>query len=158
LNRTNRTLTANLNRLNLGTRSLAARAGVNTVANTLRLQHTHPVKRSKSKRIGIMRGMDPAMFMAYPFPLIPSSPPASSWPAVAAEERARAEVAVAVPTVRPVVVDDRACRAAQAQDSLPQGWQTGWQSTGQVPADRFGATAADRPTLSAAARLSAAAG
>ncbi len=43
LNRTNRTLSANLNRLNLGTRSLANLAGVNTGDKTLRTRHVHRV-------------------------------------------------------------------------------------------------------------------
>src|SRR5215208_6003695 len=44
LNRTNRTLSANLNRLNLGTRSLAATANVNTGdLQTLRIRHAHRV-------------------------------------------------------------------------------------------------------------------
>jgi len=41
LNRTNRTLSANLNRLNLGTRSLAIVAGVNNGDQTLRIRHVH---------------------------------------------------------------------------------------------------------------------
>jgi len=43
LNRTNRTLSANLNRLNLGTRSLAPVAGLNNGAKTLRIRHAHGV-------------------------------------------------------------------------------------------------------------------
>src|SRR4051812_11124339 len=44
LNRTNRTLSANLNRLNLGTRSLAATANVNKGdLQTLRIRHDHRV-------------------------------------------------------------------------------------------------------------------
>ncbi len=43
LNRTNRTLSAHLNRLNLGTRSLANFAGVNTGEQTLRIRHAHRV-------------------------------------------------------------------------------------------------------------------
>src|SRR5215217_8009287 len=44
LNRTNRTLSANLNRLNLGTRSLAAPANVNTGdLQTLRIGHARHV-------------------------------------------------------------------------------------------------------------------
>jgi len=41
LNRTNRTLSANLNRLNLGTRSLAVAAGLNIGEPTLRTRHAH---------------------------------------------------------------------------------------------------------------------
>jgi hypothetical protein len=43
LNRTNRMLSANLNRLNLGTRSLAQMANLNMDPEALRTRHTHPV-------------------------------------------------------------------------------------------------------------------
>lgn len=43
LNRNNRTLSANLNRLNLGTRSLAAQASANFGGQTLRIRHAHSV-------------------------------------------------------------------------------------------------------------------
>ena len=43
LNRTNRTLSAHLNRLNLGTRSLALKSGVNIDGQTLRSRHAHCV-------------------------------------------------------------------------------------------------------------------
>jgi hypothetical protein len=43
LNRTNRTLSANLNRLNLGTRSLALQASANFGGETLRIRHAHLV-------------------------------------------------------------------------------------------------------------------
>ena len=45
LNRTNRTLSANLNRLNLGTRSLAATANVNK--GDLQTQRSHHLSRCK---------------------------------------------------------------------------------------------------------------
>ena len=43
MNRTNRTLSAHLNRLNLGTRSLALKSGVNIDGQTLRSRHAHCV-------------------------------------------------------------------------------------------------------------------
>ena len=43
MNRTNRTLSAHLNRLNLGTRSLALKSGVNIDGRTLRSRHAHCV-------------------------------------------------------------------------------------------------------------------
>ncbi len=43
LNRTNRTLSANLNRLNLGTRSLDLQASANFGDQTLRIRHAHAV-------------------------------------------------------------------------------------------------------------------
>lgn len=50
----NRTLSANLNGLNLGTRTLAnlQLAGFNTVVDTLRLRHEHPQMRKDSMRGG----------------------------------------------------------------------------------------------------------
>ncbi len=75
LNRTNRTLSAHLNRLNLGTRSLAFAADVNNGGQTLRTRHAHRfVKRD---------GMP-----GYPFEIIPISEgsmpaipgPSSGWP------------------------------------------------------------------------------
>ena len=48
----NRTLSANLNGLNLGTRTLATAnaASLNIVVDTLRLRHEHPQKRKDSMR------------------------------------------------------------------------------------------------------------
>ena len=75
LNRTNRTLSANLNRLNLGTRSFALAADVNNGGQTLRIRHAHRfVKRDgmlgyPTEIIPISEGSMPA---------IPS--PSSGWP------------------------------------------------------------------------------
>jgi hypothetical protein len=78
LNRTNRTLSANLNRLNLGigTRSLAPVARFNTSASTLHTRLVHPVV----MRAGVME------VPVYPIPIgrtgiptIPGSPAVSPW-------------------------------------------------------------------------------
>ena len=71
LNRTNRTLSANLNRLNLGTRSLAIQANVNIGASTLRTRHAHRVV----KRAG-MFGSLPVEYSIPPVDLtdMPGSP------------------------------------------------------------------------------------
>jgi hypothetical protein len=76
LNRTNRTLSANLNRLNLGTRSLAATANVNTGdLETLRIRHAHHVV----MRDG-MHGFSPPSIPIRrgEFPVVPGSLPVPS--------------------------------------------------------------------------------
>ena len=85
LNRTNRTLSANLNGLNLGTRSLAVSANINTGdLQTLRTRHEHHVvmrdgmdgshsvsiSSSYASSISIPNGVSP---------LIPGSLPVPSW-------------------------------------------------------------------------------
>src|SRR3954452_8152885 len=83
----NRTLSANLNGLNLGTRTLATLAGLNIVASTQNVPHAHPQKRKDS-----MRGMDAklmddasisirvsfASFPSSPSPFGPARPPYSA--------------------------------------------------------------------------------
>jgi len=77
LNRTNRTLSANLNRLNLGTRSLAATANVNTGdLQTLRICHArHVVMRDG------MHGLSsfPIAIRRDEISVIPGSLPVPSW-------------------------------------------------------------------------------
>ena len=53
----NRTLSANLNGLNLGTRTLANLkvAGLNNVVSTDRIRHDHPQKRKDSMRVAEMK-------------------------------------------------------------------------------------------------------
>jgi hypothetical protein len=76
LNRTNRTLSAHLNRLNLGTRTLASQASFNNGTQTLHTRHVLPVV----MRAGVVG--DPV----YPtpdgtigIPSIPGSPSVSPW-------------------------------------------------------------------------------
>jgi len=76
LNRTNRTLSAHLNRLNLGTRSLATLAGLNDGAQTLHTRHAYPVV----MRVGVVGvPVHPILIGRTEIPSIPSSPPVSSW-------------------------------------------------------------------------------
>ncbi|SIO14797.1 hypothetical protein SAMN05444166_2703 [Singulisphaera sp. GP187] len=77
LNRTNRTQSANLNGLNLGTRSLAVTANINTGdLQTLRTRHVHRVVMrdgmhgSLPSSISLSRGE---------IPVIPGSRPVPSW-------------------------------------------------------------------------------
>jgi hypothetical protein len=75
LNRTNRTLSARLNRLNLGTRSLAQVARFNDSASTLHTRLVHPVV----LRVGVV-GMPvyPITTGRTGIPFIPCSPAVSS--------------------------------------------------------------------------------
>ncbi|MBX6314930.1 MAG: hypothetical protein IRY99_18735, partial [Isosphaeraceae bacterium] len=70
LNRTNRMLSAPWNRLNLGTRSLAALAGVNTGAQTLRVRHDLPILRIDAipMRVGVLRMCGDPVFAESPYP------------------------------------------------------------------------------------------
>jgi len=77
LNRTNRTLSANLNGLNLGTRSLAVTANINTGdLQTLRTRHVHRVV----MRDG-MHGYLPSSISRSrgEIPVIPGSLPVPTW-------------------------------------------------------------------------------
>jgi hypothetical protein len=76
LNRTNRTLSANLNRLNLGTRSLASLASFDNGDQTLHTRHAHPVV----MRVGMVGYLvSPIPIGSYAIPPIPGSPSVSSW-------------------------------------------------------------------------------
>ena len=77
LNRTNRTLSANLNRLNLGTRSLALAASVNNGDSTLRIRHVHPCRHARRDGRSIRRSRFDCRGSA--IPSIPGSPSVSSW-------------------------------------------------------------------------------
>jgi hypothetical protein len=80
LNRTNRTLSANLNRLNLGTRSLVlVTSGING-NSTLRLRHAHGF----AMRDGMFLEFDPSIRISSrrAIPVVPYSSPVSPWPGV----------------------------------------------------------------------------
>jgi hypothetical protein len=99
LNRTNRTLSANLNRLNLGTRSLATLAGLNTGIQTLHARH--------ASAVAMRAGMDvdrvdfPFIIGRHTIPSIPGSPSASSWPALVYAMQPEVAVAAEFPAARP---------------------------------------------------------
>ena len=109
LNRTNRTLSANLNRLNLGTRSLAATANVNTGDfQTLRIRHAH--------RVVMRDGMhafspQPIPIRSEAIPVIPGSLPVPSW--LVESRVVRSGVGLAAETSS---VTDRPCRSARSRD------------------------------------------
>jgi hypothetical protein len=104
LNRTNRTLSANLNRLNLGTRSLVLTTGVNNGDSTLRVRHAHA--HVYAMRDGMFRSSYPsildASWVSIP-PSIPCSSPVSPWPGL---DRPSSVLShrVVVPVVRSVDV------------------------------------------------------
>jgi hypothetical protein len=107
LNRTNRTLSATLARLNLGTRSLALAANVNNGAQTLRTRHAHRVV----MRDGML-GYQPSIpIMGGAIPQIPSSPTVPSWLPVSPSVWPGASV-VAVPSASA----DRPCRVVVSRD------------------------------------------
>jgi hypothetical protein len=108
LNRTNRTLSANLNRLNLGTRSLAVTANINTGdLQTLRVRHVHRVV----MRDG-MSGYRPSSMITSrgPSPVIPGSLPVPAWLIPSVPVRPWGELAAEMFTVT-----DRPCRQGDLQ-------------------------------------------
>jgi len=111
LNRTNRMLSAHLNRLNLGTRSLAYFAGVNTGEQTLRTRHAHRVV----MRDGIPGDQPrPSSWPTGEIPGIPSSPDGS--PRLIVNR-------VIPPVVQLVEVPPhagRSCRRGESQDPAPK--------------------------------------
>jgi len=131
----NRTLSANLNGLNFGTRTLATLAGLNIVA-TQGLRHAHPRKRKDSMRDMDAKSMrDPSIrgtSAISPFMCSPSGSP--FWPYPANPSLSRSEVVV----VRPVEVEahgsallaERASRAGRSQVQAQPGVQTlSWRPT-----------------------------
>lgn len=127
----NRTLSANLNGLNLGTRTLATFAGLNIVGATLRLRPSYPHKRSQSMRDGDAKAMgDPSIAIRGSRSISPSSssPFGATWPFVVEASPARSEVVEpAVAVVAPVEPAGRAARAARSQVlGDPRASACGW--------------------------------
>jgi hypothetical protein len=120
LNRTNRTLSAKLNRLNLGTRSLAVQAnGINGTV-TLRARQSF----GDSPRDGIdAASLIHAMSIRHPssmrLPLIPCSSPADPWRTWRSESGPVVAVPVEVPSpvVRPAG-NAGPCRRGEATETL----------------------------------------
>jgi len=113
LNRTNRTLSANTHRLNLGTRSLALVKGANMDLQTLRTRPAHPQAAAQHAQAGKPPSIKYPSIIRGSFVFVfPGSSSEVSWPMPSAwEPRPRpVVVAEAPPVVRPVVVDDRDCR------------------------------------------------
>jgi len=117
LNRTNRMLSANRNRLNLGTRSFAQVLGGNMGLKSLRTRHAHPFAAVEPVRAGTCPAIRYPSPLGAPLPIVPDSPPAT-----AGSVRSRAAqpwygfVAQTQPTRQPVVVIDRPDRVGPSRD------------------------------------------
>ncbi len=137
LNHLNRTLSANLNRRNLGTLSQhAAQVEFNNVAKTLRIRPDHIlITRSDSMRLGVEDPMEPRRYPSFGSSM-PSSPPSSgSWPLwLTLAERGAVEAVVEAPALHQetVVVHDQTCRIAGAQGQ-PKPRQRGAFRVATVP-------------------------
>jgi hypothetical protein len=174
LNRTNRTLSANLNRLNLGTRSLVLTTGVNNGDSTLRVRHAHA--HVYAMRDGMFRSSYPSIldpsWVSIP-PTIPCSSPVSPWPG---QDRSSFVVShrVVVPVVRSVDVVGSSITQADGFDQTSrdqdQSQAQTLKSKGSAKADRkpfsgkrtesgsvLGKCLTERTTESAAAAINAAA-
>jgi hypothetical protein len=116
LNRTIRTLSANQNRLILGTRSFALIQGGNMDLKSRRIRLAHPFVTVEPARAGT----SPAV--RYPSPLgaerpsVPDSPPATARPAPGrAAQPWCGLVEPSQPASKPVVVTDRPCLVGPAR-------------------------------------------
>ncbi len=126
----NRTLSANLNGLNFGTRTLANGnlAGLNIVTAP-RSVHAHPLKRKDSMRDGQAKANEDSMSIRGPisFSPCPSSPSISTpRPYPGRTSRARSEVVVVVGASVSVVQAERASGAVRSQAQARQracGWR-----------------------------------
>jgi hypothetical protein len=113
-NRTNRTPSANTNRLNLGTRSLVLNTNECNGYQTLRVCHAHGF----AMRGGVFLSSDPAITAsAIGIPSIPGSSPVDPWPSVG-------------PVVWPPVVDPATAHDAHADRPVAGPVQRG-NSQGQ---------------------------
>jgi hypothetical protein len=128
LNRTNRTLSANTHRLNLGTRSFAQALGLNIGSKTLRLRHAHPQARMDAVRTGVDVDVDVPIIRDYPQPSIPGSPSRTSLFTKSCEERAGVTVvAEESPSPTPVVRCDRGFGVGRPRGSArPKGLKSSW--------------------------------
>jgi hypothetical protein len=141
LNRTNRTLSANLNRLNLGTRSLAFVANVNNGAKTLATSHTHR---------GVMRDGMNGYRSSIPIsgdaiPSIPDPRSVSPRPVSGRTVRPRVELAVEM-----FPATDRTRRGEVFRSCFgQQSWQTPerWQCEGKLHQDKPLHQASDHPAI-----------
>src|SRR5215218_8930072 len=111
LNRTNRMLSANRNRLNLGTRSFAQVLGGNMGLKSLRTRHAHPFAVVEPVRAGTspaIRYPSP-LGLGAPLPSFPDSPLAATARSVrsGAAQPWYGLLAQAQPTRKPVVATDR---------------------------------------------------
>ena len=116
LNRTNRTLSAHLNRLNLGTRSLALKSGVNIDGQTLRSRHAHCVVMRDGMREQALDPASAAMTGTIASTRIPGLPIVPSWLIASPVVRPRVGLDVPVPLADRPVLSDRPYRVEESQD------------------------------------------
>ena len=106
LNRTNRTLSAHLNRLNLGTRSLALKSGVNIDGQTLRSRHAHCVVMRDGMREQALEPVSGTITGTGASTRIPGLPIVPSWLIASPVVRPRFGLDLPVPLAdRPVPTD-----------------------------------------------------
>ena len=115
MNRTNRTLSANLNRLNLGTRSLVLATGLNDGLSTLDVRLAH----DSGMRDGMHEGFGPPIIESVGFVTltIPCPFPANPWPGRPRPSRA-VRPQVAVPVVTLAEADQAGAVQSQARARL----------------------------------------
>jgi len=138
LNLTNRTISANFTRLNLGTRSLADNASVNTVDSILRARHAHAYRFGDSMRLGDkkpMKGLSILDRGSHPISLTPMSPRDLFSTLLVEASPPRLEVVI---YDRPECVRGQYQPQEQMQLQVQRGWprpQTpAWCSPGARPA------------------------
>ncbi len=157
LNRTNRTLSASSDRLNLGTRSLAVTVSNLNVVSTLRaaFAHPHDFMRTDSLRGGGMAGIGikPPMIMGY---RCPSSVPSSPGVAVVGSARRWVEVVAEQPPVEQEVIPTVPAWPTGRSGGLPQ--QPRWQTRAGTTACAKRAAAAGHATPSSPTARCAAGG
>jgi hypothetical protein len=119
LNRTNRTLSAHLNRLNLGTRSLASQASLNIGAQTLHTRHADPVV-MRAGVVGVPVGSIKHGMIG--IPSIPGSPSVSPWLIVSSAIHPRVDFALSAEVFsadRPVRSFDPPCARGEEPGRNP---------------------------------------
>ncbi len=120
LNRTNRTLSAHLNRLNLGTRSLDLNVSAFNGEPTLRIRHAHAVV-LRDGMVGAPLIPMPIGIGRWGISVIPCSPPVVPQPSVRCVIPATVEFAADVPPRkdRPVVTSGRPSPRGGSQPQTP---------------------------------------
>jgi hypothetical protein len=117
LNRTIRMLSANQNRLNLGTRSLAQILGGNMGFKSLRTRHAHPFAVVEPVRAGTCPAIRSPRSLGASTPSVPDSPLATARSARScAAQPWFGLVAPTPPSRKPVVASDRPCPAGPSRN------------------------------------------
>ena len=169
LNRTNRTLSAHLNRLNLGTRSLALKSGVNIDGQTLRSRHAHCVVMRDGMREQAIDPVSEAITGSIASTRIPGLPIVPSWLIASPVVRPKVGLDVPVPLdARPVPTDrPYPVEEPRNQSQAPFGpWTQGAKRGRHTPIrgaiagrERFcGARGPEPPQILAAATVAASGG